>query len=94
MARRVDLLVEADTTLDGSGTYASDWIDTSGVYTVRVVSNLPGETYVVQSADQTNALASTLANGVDVPITARYLRVEVGAPSQANADYRVTIRSV
>lgn len=96
MAQRVDLLIEVDTTLDGSGDYTSPWVETAYVDTVRVGA-VGGENfrYVEQSIDGTNVFFQTGIGGglTEVPLVARYVRLAVdgGTPS---AVFRASVRVV
>jgi hypothetical protein len=95
MAQRADLLAEIDTTLDGSGDYTGDWIDSSEIYSVRVLySGVGTQALIQESANQTNVLSTSLPVGFgEVPITARYFRFAVDGGS-ANATLRATVRTV
>lgn len=99
MAQRTDLVAEIETTLDGSGDYTGPWIDSAGIFKVRVV-NVGSGIRIEQSNDQTNAVQiSTVDVGVEGPyrheeiaITARYFRVR--GYGDANAPLHAAVRVV
>lgn len=95
MARRGDLLVEVNSTLDGSGDYTGDWIDSSGIFTIRVLATTAGvNPGIQQTADQVYIFSDTLGAGYqEYPITARYFRLYMdgGTP---NAAFRAIVRAV
>lgn len=93
MARRTDLLVEVDTTLDGTGRYVGDWVDTAGVLTIRVFTTQGSSLLIEQSADQVQILADTLGVDLEFDLTMRYFRIAVdgGTP---NAAFRGTVRAI
>jgi hypothetical protein len=100
MTSRQDLLAEIDITLDGSGNYVGDWLDSSGVLTVRIViqtmgSTNPADVSLEQSSDQTNEVSTdgfSEAFG-EFEITARYFRLLVTG-GQASVGFRAVIRDV
>ena len=54
---RTDLLFEDRVTMDGSGDYTGDWIDTGGVLTVRVAfqfANVAQGTFLLQEGMNTS----------------------------------------
>lgn len=81
MANRVGLILEADTTLNGSGEYDSAWFDSADVKQVRVLCKFGsggGNIYVLQSNDQTNVYpASVTSNGGVADIGARYFKLHI-----------------
>lgn len=95
MAKRADLLAEIDTTLDGSGDYTGEWLDSAGVNLARVLYAAAGTQALVQeSSDQTNVLSTPVPTGYgEVPLTARYFRLAVDGGT-ANAAFRAMIRAV
>lgn len=94
MAVRRDLVLEVDTTLDGSGNYASDWLDSSAIYDVRVLhwfSGSPSPTVQIdESSDQTHILTSTVL-GADASLTARYFRLSANGGG-VGATFRAAVR--
>lgn len=95
MAKRADLLAEVDTTLDGSGDYTGEWLDSAGVDTIRVLHLIAGTQAIIQeSSDQSSVLSTPVPSGYgEVPLTARYFRLAVDGGT-ANATFRATIRKV
>jgi hypothetical protein len=95
MARRGDLLVEVNTTLDGSGNYTGDWIDSSGIERIRVLSTTASVfPQIQQTADQVYIFQDTLASGSEeYAITGRYFRLAM-VSGTANATYRAIVRAV
>lgn len=90
MARRIDLIAEIDTTLDGSGDYTGEWIDSCGIRTIRV-ANVGSGVRIEESNNQTDIVqvnTSDVApeglpyNKEEITITARWLRVRgYGSPN-------------
>lgn len=95
MAHRMDLLAEINTTLDSSGDYTGDWIDSAGIDTVRIAYSSAGARGLIQeSTDQVEIRSAELPVGYgEMPITLRYFRfaVDGGTP---NAALRATLRVV
>lgn len=94
--RTGELLLEVDTTLDGNGDYVGPWIDASGVLKGRVIYNSTEGAGVEQSNDATNVFGGVgVASGTEFPVTARYIRFVLDAPSgQANAPFRLAIKAI
>lgn len=98
MAARRDLVLEVDTTLDGSGTYTSAWLDSSDIFDVRALiffSGSPAPTSALEeSNDQTNSYSgNTLTSGTSAPVTGRYFRLHVTGGG-AGATYRAVVRTI
>lgn len=102
LAPRADLPVELDTTLDGSGNYIGEWIDTAGMLKVRATWQSPtssGTFQIEQSMDQSfiffEGPGSTTLDGTsqEYPLFARYFRVKAinGTP---NGTLRVCVRAI
>lgn len=96
--RRADLLAEIDTTLDGSGVYEGPWIDTGGVYDVRVCADTAAPLYLEESQD-----GSTKVPGIgalsslrsEVGLTNRFFRVAVrGSSANAGQTFVCTVRAL
>lgn len=96
MANRADL-IEVNTTLSGSGTYAGDWLDSAGVLRARLLFQFSGQVGTVtleQSSDQTNVIATdTWTNDTERSLTARYFRITANGGA-ASAAFRAVIRTV
>ena len=95
MAARSDLLVEADTILDGSGHYEGDWLDSGGVTRVAVIAVSSGsgpDLRLDQGADGSTAdwSPSFPASG-ELPVVGRYFRLRV-AGGTPNATFVATLR--
>lgn len=99
MAQRTDLVAEIDTTLDGSGDYTGPWIDSAGIFRLRVANTGSG-VRIEESNDQTNTVqvntVEVSSEGLpyaqeEISITARYFRVRgYGDPNAAlHASVRV-----
>jgi hypothetical protein len=102
--KRPDLPVEADTTLDGAGTYTGEWVDSSSILSARIAFALygSGSVGIEESVDGVNPLGfadlplapmSTLSNNAVFNPATRYFRVKVTGGS-ANAVFRVSIRRI
>jgi hypothetical protein len=83
MAQRTDLVAEIDTTLDGTGDYTGPWIDSAGIFLIRIV-NVGSGIRIEESNDQTNTVqintVEIAGEGLpyaqeEIAITARYFRV-------------------
>jgi hypothetical protein len=105
MAIRRDLLLELDTTFSGTGTYTSDWFDSSAIQTVALVYYFGGTSQptvtLEEGIDGTNALWSVdfpgaggghVASGT-VTVAARYFRL-TATGAQANAAFKVSLRAL
>lgn len=106
--RRTDLTVELFELLDGSGAYTGDWLDTSGVQSVRVSASFNGGTPTVSveeaqfdtgnSGDPRvirtqNVPVSSLRAWAGLDLSARYYRLTVSGGSADNP-FAATIRVV
>jgi type 1 fimbria pilin len=102
-APRADLLLEVDTTLDGSGEYIGDWIDTGGVLTALVTfqsNSSTGIFEVQQSMDQSfvffDGNGPNLGGGgssQEYPLRARYFRIKASGGT-ASATLRACVRAI
>jgi hypothetical protein len=92
---RDDLLLEATITLDDSGAYTSDWVDTSGVTDIRVafsfVTNLVGNSSV-RTLEAMFDGGSILEGGAPVEIREQTELVVTSAPYYGYAQYSLTGR--
>lgn len=104
MAARSDLLLEVNTTLDGSGAYTSDWFDSGDVEAVTVVwyfggSSIPG-VGLDEGLDGTAALweasfpqsAGHYGSGT-LAVAARFFRLSV-AGGQSGTAFAASLRAV
>ncbi|MEV7264703.1 hypothetical protein AB0N38_14235 [Micromonospora aurantiaca] len=94
---RSDIVHEFTGTLNGSGAYASPWIDTAEVDAVTLLwtdlGGSPGSAEVQHSVDGTTNMRSTSvgASGQVVPLGARYFRFVFSA-GPANATFHLSVR--
>lgn len=91
---REDLLIEVDTTLDGSGNYASDWLDSAEIHSVRLVFGFAsgsGSVYVSPSNDTTYSFPTlAVSSGSEVAIASRYFQVV--ATGTASTAFHLAVR--
>lgn len=100
MAQRTDLIAEIDTTLDGSGDYTGSWLDSGGIFLIRVVNTGSG-VRIEESNNQTDVVqvntSEVAAEGLpwaqeEMSLTARYFRVR--GYGDANAALHVAVRVI
>ena len=95
MAQRADLVFEGPITLNGSGDFTGDWLDSAGIHVVAAAYTQG--TAGVQLEQSTNAstllILDSWAQGAEKPILARYFRISVdgGTP---NATVQISVRTV
>ena len=100
MAQRSDILLEVDTTLDGSGNYTGPWIEAAEIHTVVAVwtdgiGGSSGYPKFNLSADSSNVIRSleSISPFTEYKIPARYFRFQVSGGT-ANAVLRLSIKAV
>jgi len=100
MSQRADLIAEIDTTLDGSGDYTGSWLDSAGIFKVRVVNTGSG-VKIEESNNQSDIVqVNTVAiasEGLpyaqeEIALTARYFRVR--GYGDASAALHAAVRAI
>jgi len=103
--QRLDLVIELDELLDGSGNYTGPWLETTDIYTVHVACKFNGGSptvtiehgiYTSHSADPktlhyTDVPVSSTAASADVDLMSRYFRLTIAGGSADNL-FQSTIR--
>jgi len=100
MAERTDILLEADTTLDGGGNYTSPWIDVSEISSVAMVWTSgvgagSGYPRLQLSADATNVIGSidSISSLSAYGVPSRYIRFQESGGT-ASATFRLSIKAI
>lgn len=84
--QRADILLEVADVLDSTGSYHSDWFDSSGIDSVRVsLSMYSGSQSVIeQSSDGVTPIGgANVANGA-YQLSARYFRLSINLGSSSS----------
>jgi hypothetical protein len=101
--KRPDLPIEVDSSLDATGTFTGEWVDTSSMVQARISYFLYGGGTVGfdESIDGTDPISTSgpvsplasLSNGAVINPAARYIRLRV-TQGTVNAAFKASVRKI